>query len=745
MTRTRNEIQPGSGLSTEQSIVNDTYLSNKPTDEPSNKKKARVTLHQDEDTNFECHSSGAETVSPSKIKGNTNNNNIEDTNEYDQQLPPEPTLASISQDAQNLNASIHNPHMIVDHQGEIPINNQHNNRTTSPEPQNQQTIPSMETTQTLQIEHISLDDPNKEPLLIFYSFLIKEEFGNRSIAQISEIITEICGSLPGFLKIENSKEKFNHVEIIKISFVNETSRNSLSNVTNKRYNITFHNYDKTSLETQTNHYNKQKEERTIKVVEVPRSFTVKNIKDIFTTYGKIKNIFRVDKSTNNQKQPPPGQNRRSSQYNTFFIEFQNKETAQKFFKEAIWMVKIDRYLVKILPANPKNIEYKNCTLFRYKITGLYKDTNFYDLEPIINKIKGKTCILPEPHPRQITRTAYVNVHSEDYEKKIRIVNINKDRQIYITPIETPTCTICGHYEHKFTNCTNKDKLDTFLRNLKEAKISLDENNKSSAPYQSKRGKNYSFNNDHQINKSSKSVSYNHDNNNNNTRRQRSRSRSRKNLTNDPYHWNVNNADNTINNNKILQLEKNLSHLTSRVNEIKLTQQQLEQTITTIAQQYKEVTEKINEIQTTLESINRIDQTQNTILQMVKEIKDQRSTTNRNSRSSSPRFSPNSSRRKSTDEPHITTPKSRSKYTQDRSPVYHNLNEQQSDCTSDYRKYQAQQSETSSQQEYFPPHNEEMDDIEIHTVTAPSEITGQPAFTISNLIPTNWGVYPRKGQ
>ncbi|GBB96944.1 hypothetical protein RclHR1_02880010 [Rhizophagus clarus] len=746
MTRTRNETQPGSGLSTEQSIVNDTYLPNNPTDEPSIKKKARVTLHQDEDTNFECNSSGAETVSPANNNGNkNNNNNIEATNEYDQRLPPEPTLASISQDAQNLNASIHNPHMIVDLQSETPINNQHNNRTTPPEPQDQQIIPSMETTQTLQIEHISLDDPKKETLLIYYSFLIKEEFGNRSISQISEIITEICGSLPGFLKIENSKEKFNHVEIIKISFVNETSRNSLSNVTNKRYNITFHNYDKTSLETQTNHYNKQKEERTIKVVEVPRSFSVKNIKDIFTTYGKIRNIFRVDKSTNNQRQAPSGQNRRPSQYNTFFIEYQNKEPAQKFFKEAIWTVKIDRYLVKILPSNPEDIEYKNRTLFRYKITGLYKDTNFYDLEPIINKIKGKTCTLPEPNPRQITRTAYVNVHSEDYEKKIRVVNFNKDRQIYITPIETPTCTICGHYEHDFTNCTNKEKLETFLRNPKDAKISPDENNKSSIPYQAKRGRNYSFNNDHQINKPPKNVSYNHNTNNNNSRRQRSSSRSRRNLTNDIYHWDVNNVDNTVNNNKILQLEKNLSHLTSRVNEIKLTQQQLEQTITTISQQYREVTEKIKEIQTTLESINRIDQTQNTILQMVKEIKDQRSIPQRNSRSPSPRFSPNNSRRKSTDRTHITIPTQRSKHYQDRSPTYHNINEQQSDYTSDYQEYQAQQTDTSSQQEYFPPHNEDTEEIEIRTVTAHSETTGQPAFNLSNLIPTSWGVYPNKGQ
>ncbi|GBB94627.1 hypothetical protein RclHR1_23900004 [Rhizophagus clarus] len=579
MIKTKNEVLPGLGLSTEQSIINDTYSTDKPTDKPSYK-KAKITAHQDEDTHFDDNnSSETETV---LITNNNKTPPIDHTSrntEYNQQLMPEPTLTSISQDAKFLNASIHNPHMIVDHQERALIINQHNNCTTTPELQNQQTIPSMEITHTLQIEHISLEDQKQNPLNIFYSFIVKEEFERKSHSQISEIITEICGSLSRFLKIENFKEKYNHVEIVKISFINKTSRNSLNNVTNKCYNITFHNYDKTSLNKQTNHINKHKEERTIKVVEVPRSFSVKNIKDIFTTYGKIKNIFRVDKFTSNQKQNPT---------------------------EAIWTVKIDRHLVKILPADPDNIEYKNCTLFKYKITGLHVDTNFYDLEPIINKIKGKTCTLPEINPKQIIRTAYINVHSEDYEKKIRIVNINTNRQIYITPVDTSTCIICEYFEHDFTNCINKDKIEAFFRNPKEARIIPNNNIKSSAPYLSKR-------------------------------------------------------------------ENNLAHLTLRVNELKLTQQQHEQAITSINNQYKEVMNKIQEIQNTLESINRIDQTQNTILQMFKEIKNQQPIHKRNSRSSSLKKMSSNLRKNSADENLSNTPKSQSKTHYTRLPINRNMN------------------------------------------------------------------------
>ncbi|GBB85989.1 hypothetical protein RclHR1_12420003 [Rhizophagus clarus] len=160
MTKTRNEVPPGSGLLTEQSIVNDTYNIDKQTNKPSNK-KARVTLHQDEDTNFDSHSSGTETVLPTNAKENLNTTNTLNNNEYNLQLPPEPTLASLSQDVSSLQASIHNPYMIVDYQDNAPIINQHNNHTTSPETQNQQTTPSMKTTQSLQIEHISLDDQKR--------------------------------------------------------------------------------------------------------------------------------------------------------------------------------------------------------------------------------------------------------------------------------------------------------------------------------------------------------------------------------------------------------------------------------------------------------------------------------------------------------------------------------------------------------------------------------------------------------
>ncbi|GBB93704.1 hypothetical protein RclHR1_22190003 [Rhizophagus clarus] len=141
MTKTKNEVPPGSGLSTEQSIL-----------------RTKTVLPIDNE----------KTLSVNQTPG---------SKEYNLQLPPEPTLTSISQDTNSINVLIHNPHMIVDHQDAAPIIQQHNNRTTTPEPQNQQTIPTMKTTQTLQIDHISLDDSNKNPLNIFYSFIIKEEFG----------------------------------------------------------------------------------------------------------------------------------------------------------------------------------------------------------------------------------------------------------------------------------------------------------------------------------------------------------------------------------------------------------------------------------------------------------------------------------------------------------------------------------------------------------------------------------------
>ncbi|GES95357.1 hypothetical protein RCL_jg9660.t1 [Rhizophagus clarus] len=162
---------------------------------------------------------------------------------------------------------------------------------------------------------------------------------------------------------------------------------------------------------------------------------------------------------------------------------------------------------------------------------------------------------------------------------------------------------------------------------------------------------------------------------------------------------------------------------SRVNELKLTQQQYEQAITTINNQYKEVMAKIQEIQNTLESINQ------KILSLILSKK-----------------LTNNFRRNSTEEHPPNRPKSCPNNYYTRSPPNYNTDIQYLNYDVDSHKFLAQQSASSFQQDTFqPPDNDTTEDIKIHTVTADSETTGQPTFNISNLIPTNWDVYPRSGQ
>ncbi|GES87305.1 hypothetical protein RCL_jg22172.t1 [Rhizophagus clarus] len=143
---------------------------------------------------------------------------------------------------------------------------------------------------------------------------------------------------------------------------------------------------------------------------------------------------------------------------------------------------------------------------------------------------------------------------------------------------------------------------------------------------------------------------------------------------------------------------------SRVNELKLSQQQHKQAITSINNQYKEKLPLI-----LLEKPS------------------------------------NNLRRNSADKNLPNTSKSQSNNYYTRSPITRNINKQYFDYDSDNHEYLAQQSVSSSQQESFQPSDEDTNDIEIHTVTADSKTTGQPSCNISSFIPTNWGIYPRSEQ
>ncbi|GES79324.1 hypothetical protein RCL_jg6330.t1 [Rhizophagus clarus] len=332
-TKTRTETVASRGLAIKQNIVDDTYTLNSNTNAS---KRVKNTIHKDDDSNITTTNSNpdikvnTDTMNKQNsepLNSGTFSNNTPSLLEYNQRLPLEPSLVSLSKCADTLESSIHCPHMII-------------NPTNTPNNIEHDQINTNSHTNTIN-PPIGDDDQLQK----------NSELGTSSQFQISK---QKSVALPRFHQNRQQQEKNNHVEIIKIGFVNKTSRNSLYKVLNKKYNITFYNYDRNILDTQINAFNKDKEARTIKVIKVPTQFTVKHIHKIFSTYGQIKNIFQHFKRSNNNQNRNQNNNtsnrqkQRPQYYNTFFIEYANQSTTRKFFEEDIWMVKVDHYLLKIL-------------------------------------------------------------------------------------------------------------------------------------------------------------------------------------------------------------------------------------------------------------------------------------------------------------------------------------------------------------------------------------------------------------
>ncbi|GBC05221.1 hypothetical protein RclHR1_06100001 [Rhizophagus clarus] len=175
----RTETVASRGLAIKQNIVDDTYTLNSNTNAS---KRVKNTIHKDDDSNITTTNSNpdikvnTDTMNKQNsepLNSGTFSNNTPSLLEYNQRLPLEPSLVSLSKCADTLESSIHCPHMIINPTN-TPNNIEHDQINTN---SHTNTInPPIGDDDQLQVEQILLDTLNVEPLCIFYTFVIKEEF-----------------------------------------------------------------------------------------------------------------------------------------------------------------------------------------------------------------------------------------------------------------------------------------------------------------------------------------------------------------------------------------------------------------------------------------------------------------------------------------------------------------------------------------------------------------------------------------
>ncbi|GBC08650.1 hypothetical protein RclHR1_00830001, partial [Rhizophagus clarus] len=396
-----------------------------------------------------------------------NNENINFLNDQKSRLNDSihATPMNVDQQSHDLQTTTENDkeiHMTVDPLTEISSENENITPYKSTKGKNKE---QNDNNTIAEIEIININNNENNLSEEFRAFTLKKYFKNYTDKQIHTCIRDKFATTENYKFAKSVITKNNGIELVIVSFYNRTARDAIHGTTLGNFPAIFWKYDEKEITTIINTELEEIEKHLIKIVDVPKHYTADDIVNIFKPLGQINEIKQLESAKSYyNKETQQWLPKRPTPFNSFNIRFNNSKSVSKIWEKNCWSVKVENHTIRILPIDTKCNEYTKRTECSYKITGLFKDTTIEDLEPLVKAIKGKSCtIVPNRHPKQKTKIAYVYLPKEDFLPNLRAFNLTKDRIIYINPSSTPTCNICGHPNHKFAECPNKDTIRLFCR------------------------------------------------------------------------------------------------------------------------------------------------------------------------------------------------------------------------------------------------------------------------------------------
>ncbi|PKY54319.1 hypothetical protein RhiirA4_473060 [Rhizophagus irregularis] len=147
-------------------------------------------------------------------------------------------------------------------------------------------------------------------------------------------------------------------------------------------------------------------------------------------------------------------------YKQLIVRFEKQSAYDYFMQEEYWSLEIENFLVRILPGNPEDPEYKKRTSKYYKVTGLPINTTARDISPIIKHLIGRTCTFTQTSRFSTMKNAYIYVDPKNYPDIITnaVITPFNGSNIYIYPcsLSPKTCNICGNHAHTTDQCDEKN-------------------------------------------------------------------------------------------------------------------------------------------------------------------------------------------------------------------------------------------------------------------------------------------------
>ncbi|CAB4391377.1 unnamed protein product [Rhizophagus irregularis] len=192
-------------------------------------------------------------------------------------------------------------------------------------------------------------------------------------------------------------------------------------------------------ESSTNKEIKNRNCRTIKVINIPIEIPNYQIRAVFSKYGEIEeNGFYT---------------RIKNLYIQAFITYKKEESLQKFYK-GIWSEWIGKHQVLIVPKILSEDEIEKRSMYTVKLTGLPWNSTAYDIHEALEVNNPKYIFIP-CNPNNNKPLNYAIVYYENDED----IGIAAERNIIFcnrtlhwgTPGEK-SCHRCGSFDHLISKC-----------------------------------------------------------------------------------------------------------------------------------------------------------------------------------------------------------------------------------------------------------------------------------------------------
>ncbi|PKY44033.1 hypothetical protein RhiirA4_458198 [Rhizophagus irregularis] len=147
-------------------------------------------------------------------------------------------------------------------------------------------------------------------------------------------------------------------------------------------------------------------------------------------------------------------------YKQLIVRFDKQSAYDYFMKENYWSLEIENFVVRVLPGNPDDAEFKRRTSKYFKITGLPLNATAMDIEPLIKHIYGCTCTFTQTTRYSTMKNAYIYVTPENYPNDANNAASSEfeGHKLHIIPghVSAKTCNTCGSPLHISTECDDKN-------------------------------------------------------------------------------------------------------------------------------------------------------------------------------------------------------------------------------------------------------------------------------------------------